>query len=119
MFKQDLQAAIDDAWISDRSDSGFKINLPGKITQVCFFNTGSPARGDYADISEELDRFSSSGVNNFYLYPVRSACDDFRGMNIEHLNITEITKQNNPYCVDAKKNLTIEKGFYDYLVKIR
>lgn len=118
LFKQELQTAIDDAWSSERSDSEFKISLPGKITHVCFFNFEKDERGNYSEFYSEIERFSNE-KNNFYLYPVRSACEDFRGWEIKHINITEITKQDNPYCVKNGKSAWIEKGFYDNLVKVR
>lgn len=118
LFKQELQEAVNDAWYSDRADSLFKINLPGKITSVCFMNPETGKKGEYSDLYEEFERFSYSGENNVYLSPARKACEDFRSMKIEHLNISEITKNNNPYCVEVEKGIRIEKGFYDNLVKV-
>jgi len=119
-FKLDLQSAIDDAWNSERSGSDFKISLPGKISHVCFFDPGKKAMGKNGNLSKELELYSEGKKNNLYLYPPQNGCEEFRGIIIEHINLEEITKQNNPYCVEnsGKAIFRIEKGFYDKLVKI-
>lgn len=118
LYKQNLQQAIDGAWQGDRSDSEFKQALPGKITYVCFLDLAKKDKGNFASFFEDLELYSE-GKNNFYFYPGKMACEGFRGMTLSHINITEITKTDNPYCVKSDKALTIEKGFYDALVKIK
>jgi len=116
-FKQNLQTAIDDAWYSDKSSSSFKINLPSQVEKICFLDLNKAEKGKDSEIYDSLTLYSQS-KNNFYLYPGNKACEGFRGLIIEHLNISEITKQNNPLCFDNPSSLKIEKSFYDALVKI-
>ena len=116
-FKQDLQNAVDDAWYSDRSSSDFKINLPGQIEKVCFLDINKAEKGKNSELYDSLILYSQN-KNNFYLYPANKACEGFRGLIIEHVNISETTKQENPLCFENSGSLKIEKGFYDSLVKI-
>jgi hypothetical protein len=117
IFKTDLQNAINDAWNSETTNSEFKITLPGKIQYVCFLNFDSTKTGSYTEFVNDMTLF---GRGNLYLYPSKKACDGFRSLTLQHINIEEITKNENPYCVENKNNakLKIEKGFYDKLVKI-
>lgn len=120
IFRQDLQDAVNDAWDSDRSERNFTISLPSKIDYVCFLDTERKESGKYRNFYENLTVYKVDENANLFFYPVKSACEDFRGIEIQHINITAITAKDNPYCVPNKKaSLIIEKGFYEGLVKIR
>lgn len=120
MFRQDLQDAVNDAWDSDRSERNFSISLPGKIDYVCFLDTSRRESGKYRNFYENLTVYKRDENGNLFFYPVKSACEDFRGIEIQHINITAITSRDNPYCIPNKKaSLTIEKGFYEGLVRIK
>lgn len=119
MFKENLQDSVDDAWSSDKAENvPFQINLPEKIIYVCFLDIEKEAKGKNSEFYQELERFSDK-ENNVYLYPIRKACEDFRSWRLGHINITLITEKDNPYCIQNKKSLILEKGFYDSLVRIR
>ena len=113
MFYRDLQDAVDDSWRGQSSEVNFTIDLPSGIKRVCFANltarrTGS---GPEYDMIKNYDVYDA----NTFLVPPEYA----QGMEwklIEHINITRITRDENPYCVDAEGVLEINKGFYDKLV---
>lgn len=119
MFKSELEGAILDAWNSDKTGREFKISLPAKVSHVCFLDANKEPRGEFEDFYNELSLYSE-GENNLYLYPPKKACDGFRALAIQHINVSEITKTNNPYCISNKNKptLKLEKGFYDSLVTI-
>jgi hypothetical protein len=119
LLKTDFQNAVNDAWNSDRSDSYFNISLPSKITYVCFLDMNRSAMGKFSSYYTELEVFSNSGKYNFYLYPPRQASTDFRGMKIEHINVTKITSTDNPYCIGNKRSMKIVKSYYDSLVSVQ
>jgi hypothetical protein len=109
-FVNELQSGIDTAWNSQKSDFEFKSNLPSGIKQVCFFNySKSLSKGD---ISEEIS-FYSNLENNLYLYPQAKACD-IPSFTLKHINLLEITKIKNPYCIPVENGkiiIRIQKSF--------
>jgi hypothetical protein len=120
MFRQDLQDVVNDAWDSDRSERNFTISLPSKIDYVCFLDTARAKSGKYRNFYENLTIYKEDDNANLFFYPVKSACEDFRGIEIQRINITAITAKDNPYCIPNKKaSIIVEKGFYEGLVKIR
>jgi len=57
---------------------------------------------------------------NLFLYPTKIGCN-MPAHNIPHIDVNEITKTQNPYCIEVNKgkvNLVIEKELNDPLVKI-
>lgn len=119
MFKSEFEGAILDAWNSDDTTMDFKISLPAKVSHVCFLDMNKKPRGEFEDFYNELSLYSE-GENNLYLYPPKKACQGFRALAIQHINVSEITKSSNPYCIENKNkpDLRLEKGFYDSLVKV-
>jgi len=118
LFKQDLQEEINRAWNSEESSLTFKGNLPSGIQQVCLIDLSKAGKGSNKELYDSLKKYGYVNVNMFF-YPIKKVCKDLRAFNIEHINITEITKQNNPYCVnivDGKVEVKIEKSFYAALV---
>lgn len=115
LFVSDLKDAVRDVWNSQGAERKFKIILPGKIDKICFFDYSKNGKGKNAEYSDELKRF---GNGNLYLYPVKKACQEFRVINLEHIDIGKITEKNNPYCIDNGKNVTLKKGFNENLVLI-
>jgi len=110
LFYEDLQGAVDDALASQQtSDKKFEINLPGAVKKVCFANlsaeiTANPEEYDQIEIYE----FKSANV---FLVPP-GAAEGLKHKQIEHLDIGKITEAENPYCVDAGDDLSINKEFY-------
>ena len=121
LFINDLQSEVDNAWMSSETSSDvFSAVLPSGIEYVCFADLEA-AEGLSGDegIAEEIER--NSPERNMFFYPSRYACN-MPAQIIKHINITEITKYENPYCIENKRgriNMTIEKDYYEALVKIR
>ena len=116
LFYEDFQAAIDDAWAGQSSETTFEINLPSAIDKICFANLSAAISAPGEDYNEIKDyEFYDSNV---FLLPTGSA-EGMPRKTIDHLNIEEITSVKNPYCVDVDQGLTIKKGFYDKLVVVQ
>jgi len=113
IFYRDLQYAVDEALSEQYGESPFPINLPSKIKKVCFANLSSEITNDGVDykLIKDYEIYNS----NVFLVPPEYA----KGMQyklIEGINISRITNEANPYCVDVKDGLKINKEFYGNLV---
>lgn len=115
LYKDELQKAVNNAWNSPETEAKFKQNLPNSVEQVCFFNKLEAGKGNDRQV---YDIIRSYDYNILFL-PLKKACSSIIGYGIEHLNITEMTKQHNPYCVKKGKDMTIEKGFDEITVRIK
>lgn len=115
LFKQDLQDAVNEVWNSAGGQRDFKIDLPSKIDKICFLDFSESAIGVDSSLAAELKKF---GSGNLYLYPGKKACEGFRAITIEHLDIEKITDSRNPLCFDNSKSLTIKKEFNEALVSV-
>ncbi len=115
MFYRELQDVVDDAFSSQSSEANFDIDLPSEIKRVCFANLSARItnRGMDYDAIKNYDVYDA----NVFLVPPEYA-QNMQWKLIEHINITKITSEKNPYCVDVKDGLKINKGFYDKLVWI-
>jgi len=115
----DLKSDVDDVWKSTESSQEEEYNLPSKIDYVCFFDFSVPARGKNADLYTELKKFYY-GEDNFAFYPpLGSSSSD--SAEIEHINLKEITKKENPFCIEkteGRVKLTLIKKIDEALVTI-
>lgn len=120
LFKDDLQNEIDRAWHSDMTSEIFPPEdstvtyLPSSILYVCFIDIDDEASGDNEDFYSEILKYLHENQNMVF-YPPKKACEGLRSFEIKHINITEITAENNPYCVknvNGKPSMKIEKEFY-------
>ncbi|MDD5193452.1 MAG: hypothetical protein PHF67_02595 [Candidatus Nanoarchaeia archaeon] len=121
IFKKDLQAEIDKAWNSASLSLEFKRSLPSNINYVCFANLSNAmtSSGIEGEIAEDISIYDETEDNMFF-YPLENACEIPSGY-IKHLNIDEITKTKNPYCIKISKGnviLNIEKPLREILVKV-
>jgi hypothetical protein len=115
MFYDELQDAVDDAVSSQETTKSFDINLPNDVKRVCFSNLSdviTNAGEDY-DI---IERYSVYDANVFLIPP--ETAENMAWKKINRINISAITKEQNPYCVDVEDGLTLRKGFYDRHVVI-
>jgi len=113
MFYDELQGTVNDAISGQSSEANFNIDLPPNIKQVCFANLSAiiTNSGSEYDAIKNYDVYNA----NVFLVPPEYA----QGMQwklIKYLNITKITTNKNPYCVNIDDGLKIKKGFYDKLV---
>lgn len=95
-FMQDFQNDVDKMWKSPEGSRSVSYTLPAKVNSVCFKN----------DEFENL-QFTASSI--------------IRGKMIEHLDILNITSEENPYCIEnmkGKVRFTIVKDFGEVLVRV-
>ncbi len=95
-FANDLQENVDAMWKSPQGSSEESYSLPKKVESICFRNN---------ELSN-LMFISSKPIS---------------GKNIEHLDITIIISEEEPYCIpneNGKVNLIISKDFGEDLVII-
>lgn len=117
-FIDDLEAEIDSAWKSQASEKTFSRNLPSGIEYVCFADLNEGQIGPRRDVYSELMKDADFTANLFF-YPPKKACVE--ATDISHINMTEIIKTENPYCIPVENNkarMRIEKGFDEQLIRI-
>lgn len=113
-FYENLQIKINEAYSSDSSSFDFDINLPSGIEKVCFANINAEISNE-----EDFDLIKSyNGEANLFLIPSGKACN-MPYKVLKNINITEITKTQNPYCIDASGKLRITKDIYDSQVLVK
>lgn len=120
LFKQDLQDEVNRAWSGDESSFVFNSTLPSGIEKICFINLLKEEKGENKNIYTSFKKYGYVNVNMFF-WPLNKACSDVRAFDIQQVNISNITEENNPYCIDAvdnKINMRIEKDFRESLVRV-
>lgn len=120
MFMDKLQNEINTAFNSQYTEKEFPGQLPSNLKYVCFANFSKSIKGDYEQIGEDLERYSNDNHNMFF-YPRQKACT-LPSKFISHINITSISKTDNPNCfqiVNGKVKIKILKGFNEGLVKLQ
>jgi hypothetical protein len=121
-FKDDLQGDADKLWKGSQGSQQVEYFLPSKIKFVCFANYSSSKRGTEVN----KDRFDEMEVlffetENLFFYPVGSA-EGLDATTIKHLNLGEITSEENPLCIpntDGKVKMEISKKYGENLVIIK
>lgn len=116
-FVNDLQNDIDIIWKSAQSSQQESYSLPSGTEMVCFVDFLVVANGENSAIYNELKK-SYYGSENMVFYPRTVQPDSAK---IENIDIAEITKNSNPFCLDSvqgKVSLRLSKDFNDALVKI-
>lgn len=99
----DLQKQVDIAYQSSQYSKEITLDFPG-VEKICFANLSARLTGDLK-IWEEINVYEFDDGNTF-LYPTKKSCNmPFK--NIKHLNLSVITQNKNPYCIDASKPLQI------------
>lgn len=121
MFKNDLQDKVDEAFASS-GEVMYKINftIPYKIELVCFLDKSKGGEGKWKNLYGKLSSYSFEN-KNVYFWPLNAVCEGEKAFTLKNINITKITEQNNPYCIENRNGIIeikIEKGFYDSLVSL-
>lgn len=98
-FLKDFQTDVDKFWKSDGSTDDLPYSLPTKIKKVCFINSSKTGKGIDASIYEELERYLSQNANLIF-YPIGSS--SIKSVKINHIDIINTTKTNNPACFENK-----------------
>lgn len=116
-FYTEINDNVGRAWRSPETSQIVTSFLPTSIEYVCFVNSNSSKRGAYQNFYDELTLYGK----NLVLYPPSKACSGLQAYKLGHINLDEITKINNPYCIKVERGkitFKIEKGIYDKSVKI-
>jgi uncharacterized protein (UPF0333 family) len=117
-FINDLQSDINKVWKSSQASQEEEYSLPSEINYVCFVDFFSSKRGDKENIYEELKE-TFYGGENIVFYPIGSS--DFDSTEMDHIDIEETTKDENPFCIEnsnGKVGLRILKDFEENLITI-
>jgi hypothetical protein len=107
-FYDSLQEEVNLAWRSQTYDSSINIKLPSGISELCFANLTNPISNP-SGTYDEIKNYEVYGANTF-LIPPEKACE-IPYKNLKHINLAEITKQENPYCISAQNEIRIVKEF--------
>jgi hypothetical protein len=118
-FIQAFKSDVDQMWRSSQGSQAVEYALPTSIEQVCFADFNSSKKGVRQILYSDL-RFVYFTDENLFFYPVGSA-GGVDSAKISNIDIFEITKNENPYCItnlNGKVNLTIKKELDVKLVTI-
>lgn len=115
MFYDEFEKAVNDAVRGQESDREFNINLPSDIDQVCFANLSAQITNPGIEYNA-IRNYDVYDANVFLIPPEKA--ENMQWKKVERLNVSRITKTQNPYCVDVDVGFRIKKGFYDRLVWI-
>tara|TARA_Y100000310_G_C20391917_1_gene673224 strand:- start:237 stop:731 length:495 start_codon:yes stop_codon:yes gene_type:complete len=99
-FVNDLQTDIDKIWKTSLGSNPGEYNVPSATEKICFVDFLNDPDGRDAEIYRELNMMYS-GSENMMLYPQLDC--DATSFEIKHINLDEITKTENPYCIDVQK----------------
>jgi hypothetical protein len=119
MFLKDFDSEVTNTWDSQGVSTEFKRSLPSKIDYVCFADLSEPQKGDFKDVYEEMSIYTVHDADLFF-YPKGSSCK-IPYKKIKHLDMPEITKTDNPYCIPVEKGtirIRVEKEFNERLVRV-
>jgi len=119
-FMRDFQTSVDKVWKSSSRSETFTSTLPGGIKEVCFVNFNesfSPAMEEkYGSVERRYGFYNP----NFFFFPPEGACE-IQYTTFQHLNITSVVEERNPYCItngDGGIEIKISKDFNEALPKI-
>lgn len=118
-FVNDLQRDIDRMWKGSQGAEVQTYVVPSKTKAVCFVDFLSAKKGPNESVYNELSQVFFE-KENLVFYPIGSA-EGIDANVINHLNITKITKVENPFCITANKGkvkLTVKMSPGDALVTI-
>lgn len=114
-FKTDLQEDVNNIWKSSKASQKVSYSLPESIKEVCFFDYNEDLTEKYRDISLLIQ-----GEENMAFFPIGSG-DGNDVTKINHLDISKIISEQNPYCIEVNKgkiSMTLSKNYEDALVFI-
>ncbi len=119
-FLDDFQANVNTLWKANIASEELSYFLPVKIKEVCFVDKNADKKGSRADIYDEII-IRSDDKSNLVFYPIGSS-KAVGFIEIQHINISKITAQNNPACLqnkNGKLSVTLEKGYGETLVNVK
>lgn len=117
-FEEDLQEGVDNIWKSVQGSKQLKLSLPKPVEKICFIDSNSDAIGKDRELYNDLSLLILK--ENLVYYPEGSS-QGKDGTEIKHLNISKITEERNPYCIDKKNgefSFVIKMDYSEKLVRI-
>ncbi len=99
-FVNDLQTDIDRIWKSSFGSNPGEYSVPAGVKKVCFIDFFNAGKGKDKNLYNELNMVNN-GDENMVFYPTESS--GISAFEIKHLDIANITSNENPYCIDVKK----------------
>lgn len=118
-FLDDFQKDVDKLWQGSQGNQEVSYSLPAKIKAVCFTDYSVNPRGENIDLYEEM-KMAFYDSENLFFYPSISGAG-LDANTIEHIDIAETTKDNNPLCIqteDGRVKMSIKKDFGQLKVTI-
>jgi len=117
MFLSDLQDSVDEVWKASSKSMEYSQPLPTQIKYICFADFERAANNNQ-EIYDRIKRYEVYDAS-IYFYPEGKACN-MPYYNLKHINVSEITSEQNPYCIENKGKpvLKLSKDFYEALVCI-
>lgn len=118
-FSESLKADVDRMWKSSSGSQAVEYSLPSSVESVCFTDFGESASSGKEKTYDSLRMVHFNEENTFF-YPVGSA-GGVDSVKINNIDLTEITKKENPYCIESvneKIKLTIKKDIGSALVVV-
>ncbi len=118
-FASTFQEDINRMWKSSEGSQEKEYYLPKRIEKVCIIDYSSNLRGKNKEIGDKLKQVFYEKENIFF-YPLGSA-EGLDALAIEHLDLKEITKEENPFCIEnsGKIKVIIKKDYENSLVIIK
>lgn len=121
IFIDDFNEAVQDTWNAQKDTYKFSKVLPKEIEYVCFADFDKEKIGEFEKpIGFDIWVFDGSD-SNVVFYPPEKACNMRHFFN-KHLDLSNLTKTNNPNCFKTEKGkitLTLVKDYNTRYVKIR
>ncbi len=114
-FYEGFQREVSNAFLSQSVENKiFKVTLPGSVEMICFANLSEKQTGSYSAEYEMIQDYYLDDANLF-LIPDSGSCNlDYK--KITRLNLPEIIKNHNPYCIPSDSDLILTKKIYDSAV---
>ena len=97
-FVAKVQVDIDKIWRGSEGAVEKTYKLPDKIQYICLVDYGMPSKGPKSELYRDLELISAGHNNNFFFYPI-GAGEGQDAARLEHLDLSKITKDENPYCI--------------------
>lgn len=118
-FERNFQVHIKTKWAGTEGTENHEYILPEKIKSVCFINNKGRITAD-SEMKKEIELMNLDDEANLFFSPRDSAGDE-GSTKIDYLNIEDITKLENPYCISTKNGrlkLTIQKSYGESSVRV-
>lgn len=100
-FAIHFQENIDKIWKSSHASTPKEYFLPTGISHVCFNDFSKSGSGPNSEFYDEF-QLVSAGEQNMFFYPIEAA-QGLDSIRLKHINVINMTSQENPYCVENTK----------------